>query len=99
VLGDEVRIVPSEAAASDRGASDNGADFFSALVLHCRQGFFGDPVYGGNRDHVSWRMVGFDGPKSLLDTMTGAFDVERYMLGELEWPYVQGARSAQGDPE
>ena len=25
------------------------------------EGFFCDPVYGGNRDMVAWRMIGFPG--------------------------------------
>jgi gluconate 2-dehydrogenase gamma chain len=25
------------------------------------EGFFSDPVYGGNRDLVAWRMIGFPG--------------------------------------
>jgi gluconate 2-dehydrogenase gamma chain len=26
-----------------------------------REGFFSDPVYGGNRDMVGWKMIGFPG--------------------------------------
>jgi choline dehydrogenase-like flavoprotein len=87
-LTDELVVVPAGAAASDRGASDNGADFFSALILHTRQGYFGDPAYGGNKDKVGWKMVGFVGPESLADTMDGTYCVEEFMLGEMEWPYV-----------
>lgn len=94
VLGDEVAWVPAGAAASDRGASDNGADFFAALLLHTRQGYYGDPVYGGNRNRVGWEMVGFDGPRSLEDTTNGVFNVEKYMLGEMEWPYKWPASDA-----
>jgi gluconate 2-dehydrogenase gamma chain len=25
------------------------------------EGFFSDPVYGGNRDMVAWKMIGFPG--------------------------------------
>jgi gluconate 2-dehydrogenase gamma chain len=25
------------------------------------EGFFADPIYGGNRDKVSWRMIGYPG--------------------------------------
>jgi choline dehydrogenase-like flavoprotein len=85
-LGATISIVSAGAAASDRGASDNDADFFSALLLHTRQGFFSDPVYGGNRNRVGWEMVGFDGPQTLAAPET--FSVEKYMLGEMEWPYT-----------
>ncbi len=36
--------------------------FFSVLVEHTMQGFYGDPRHGGNRGGVSWKMIGFPGP-------------------------------------
>jgi gluconate 2-dehydrogenase gamma chain len=35
--------------------------FFDALLKMTVEGFFSDPVYGGNRDMVAWRMIGFPG--------------------------------------
>jgi gluconate 2-dehydrogenase gamma chain len=35
--------------------------FFSDLWEATVEGFFSDPVYGGNRDMVAWRMIGFPG--------------------------------------
>jgi gluconate 2-dehydrogenase gamma chain len=35
--------------------------FFSMLLAMTVEGFFSDPVYGGNRDMVAWRMIGFPG--------------------------------------
>jgi gluconate 2-dehydrogenase gamma chain len=35
--------------------------FFEHLWQCTVEGFFSDPVYGGNRDMVAWRMVGFPG--------------------------------------
>lgn len=35
--------------------------FFDALWNCTIEGFFSDPVYGGNRGMVSWRMIGFPG--------------------------------------
>ena len=32
--------------------------FFSRAVEHAMQGFYGAPHHGGNRDAVSWRMLG-----------------------------------------
>ena len=37
------------------------AEFFAQLWEFTLEGFFSDPVYGGNRDMVSWRMIGFPG--------------------------------------
>lgn len=35
--------------------------FFAVVREHVLQGFFCDPVYGGNRDAVGWKLVGFPG--------------------------------------
>lgn len=35
--------------------------FFSSLWGMTMEGFFADPVYGGNKDMISWRMIGFPG--------------------------------------
>ena len=32
--------------------------FFARLVRYTMMGFYGDPRHGGNRQHVSWRMLG-----------------------------------------
>ena len=32
--------------------------FFSTVIAHTMQGYYGDPRHGGNRDAVSWRMLG-----------------------------------------
>lgn len=32
--------------------------FFDLVIDHTMQGFYGDPRHGGNRDYVSWRMLG-----------------------------------------
>jgi len=35
--------------------------FFNFLYGNTVEGFFADPLYGGNRDKVGWRMIGFPG--------------------------------------
>ncbi|WP_221760814.1 gluconate 2-dehydrogenase subunit 3 family protein [Bacillus canaveralius] len=35
--------------------------FFSVVYEHTIEGTFGDPIYGGNRDGVGWKMIGFPG--------------------------------------
>ena len=38
------------------------ADVFFAHLWECTvEGFFSDPVYGGNRNMVAWQMIGFPG--------------------------------------
>lgn len=36
--------------------------FFHRLRFHTMMGFYGDPRHGGNRDRVSWRMLGVPDP-------------------------------------
>jgi len=35
--------------------------FFSLLLDNTIEGFFSDPIYGGNRDKIGWKLVGFPG--------------------------------------
>lgn len=35
--------------------------FFDALLKDVPEGFLSDPVHGGNRDMVGWKMIGFPG--------------------------------------
>jgi gluconate 2-dehydrogenase gamma chain len=35
--------------------------FFDSLLEMTIEGFFSDPVYGGNQNMVSWKMIGFPG--------------------------------------
>lgn len=35
--------------------------FFESLLALTIEGFFADPIYGGNKDMVSWKMIGFPG--------------------------------------
>lgn len=53
-------------------------DFFPLLVLHTRQGFYADPIYGGNKDRVGWRVIGFPGPVSLAEVHAGRYSTLEY---------------------
>lgn len=37
--------------------------FFQQVLDNTMEGFFADPIYGGNRDMVSWKMLGFPGAR------------------------------------
>ena len=44
--------------------------FFQRLLAITMEGFFSDPIYGGNRDKASWRMLGFPGlPATYADKL------------------------------
>ncbi|RTD85319.1 gluconate 2-dehydrogenase subunit 3 family protein [Variovorax atrisoli] len=38
--------------------------FFSLLLQNVREGFFADPVHGGNRGLAGWKLIGFPGVRA-----------------------------------
>jgi gluconate 2-dehydrogenase gamma chain len=52
-------------ASLQKGTEDLGGvpanTFFDSLLAITIEGFFSDPAYGGNRDMVAWKMIGFPG--------------------------------------
>ena len=44
-------------------AEENLKEFFELILAHTRQGFYGDPRHGGNRNMVSWKMIGLPFPQ------------------------------------
>jgi gluconate 2-dehydrogenase gamma chain len=41
----------------------DGQAFFQQAIKDIQMGFFADPVYGGNRNMVAWKMIGFPGAR------------------------------------
>jgi gluconate 2-dehydrogenase gamma chain len=41
----------------------DGRGFFELLLANTMEGFFADPLYGGNRDFAGWNMLGFPGAR------------------------------------
>jgi len=41
----------------------DGKGFFEQVVKDVQTGFFADPIYGGNRDMVAWKMIGYPGAR------------------------------------
>jgi gluconate 2-dehydrogenase gamma chain len=54
------RMAELEGGRGDKTAwgPDGGRGAFNTILAHTYQGFFGNPRHGGNRDYVSWRMLG-----------------------------------------
>jgi gluconate 2-dehydrogenase gamma chain len=45
-------------------ALDDGVDsktFFAMFLQNTKEGYFSDPIYGGNKDMGAWKMIGFPG--------------------------------------
>jgi gluconate 2-dehydrogenase gamma chain len=51
------------------------SDFFELLRTHTVLGFLGDPSYGGNRDKVGWRQIGFE-DRMMWEPPFGYYDAE-----------------------
>jgi gluconate 2-dehydrogenase gamma chain len=39
----------------------DGEEFFKLILKDTQNGFLADPIYGGNRNLASWKMIGFPG--------------------------------------
>ena len=53
-------------AGLEDGSIDLGGEkgsFFKQLLKDTQQGFFADPIYGGNKDMAGWKMIGFPGAR------------------------------------
>jgi gluconate 2-dehydrogenase gamma chain len=66
--------------------------FFELLLQHTVEGFFSDPIYGGNKNKVGWRMLGFPGAYAdyydLIDKHGVAFSREPLGIGEGASPHA-----------
>jgi len=78
-----------------------GADakaFFALLLQNTIEGYFADPIYGGNRDMGSWRMIGFPGARYDLRAFVSRHG-EPYtlppvgLMGRSEWRPRGGLRT------
>jgi gluconate 2-dehydrogenase gamma chain len=42
-------------------ADVDGQTFFTMFLQNVLEGYFSDPIYGGNKDMAAWKMIGFPG--------------------------------------
>ncbi|MEA2903524.1 MAG: gluconate 2-dehydrogenase gamma chain [Alphaproteobacteria bacterium] len=57
----------------------SGKEFFDALLTLVMEGFFADPIYGGNKDKAAWRMIGFPGLPALYANLVDEYRTKRYV--------------------
>jgi len=63
--------------------------FFSQLLKNSKEGYFADPIYGGNKKMAGWKMIGFPGARAdFMDWID--HPNERYPLGSVS---INGQRS------
>jgi len=61
-----------EAMAGDKDLQEvPGATFFAYLLGDTKDGFFSDPAYGGNRDMIGWKLIGFPGVPAMYKQTIG----------------------------
>lgn len=49
--------------ALERDSGRRADSFFELLLQHVREGMFGNPAHGGNRDGLGWQLIGYPGPR------------------------------------
>ena len=59
---DEI-LTAMEADEAPEFEAPSGNAFFSMLRNHTIEGVFSDPMYGGNRDMVGWKLIGYPGAR------------------------------------
>lgn len=69
--------------AMEKGTAEfdgfSSRQFFGALLTITMEGFFSDPIYGGNRNKASWRMLGFPGLPALYADKVEQYRFKRYV--------------------
>jgi gluconate 2-dehydrogenase gamma chain len=61
--GDKDKILGGLESEHVKLEGADGKAFFEQTIMDVQQGFFADPIYGGNRDMVAWRMIGYPGAR------------------------------------
>jgi gluconate 2-dehydrogenase gamma chain len=54
--------------------------FFNQLHTLAIQGFFGDPIYGGNKNAVSWKMLGFPGLPATYSHLVDEYKDKKFVV-------------------
>ena len=63
--------------------------FWRIFLANTKQGYFADPVYGGNQDKVGWRLVGFPGVAAAYKSVMQAYYGEVYLVEPVSISDVQ----------
>ena len=80
-LSADERIAALEAMEQGRAqfAELDARAFFDRLLEITMEGFFSDPIYGGNRNKVSWQMIGFPGLPATYANVVDEYVNKRYV--------------------
>lgn len=75
-------------ASMQQAIAEHHLDFFPLLALHTRQGFYADPIYGGNSHHVGWKTIKFPGPESMSEVHQGRYSTLPYFAEQVSSGYA-----------
>jgi gluconate 2-dehydrogenase gamma chain len=80
-LAADDRVAALKAMEAGKAAFENfdARAFFGQLHALTMAGFFADPIYGGNRDKVAWKMLGFPGLPATYADKIDAYRDKRYV--------------------
>ncbi len=79
--GAEVFSDLSNADQDEYLKTQDNTDFFGRVHFMTNAGFFGMSSYGGNRDQIGWKLIGFEGHRGAWQPPFGYYDAE-YVRGE-----------------
>jgi len=87
--GSQIKLLQQLEADTMALGEMNGSLFFAQLLGNTKEGYFADPIYGGNKDMAGWKMIGFPGARAdYMDWID--HPNERYPLGPVS---IDGRRS------
>jgi gluconate 2-dehydrogenase gamma chain len=81
------RLAPADRVTALRAMEDGKAEFenfsargfFGQLHAITMAGFFSDPIYGGNRDKIGWKLLGFPGLPATYADKIDVYRDKRYV--------------------
>jgi gluconate 2-dehydrogenase gamma chain len=81
------RLTPAQRVEALKAMEEGKAEFqnfsarafFGQLYAITMAGFFSDPMYGGNRDKVAWKLLGFPGLPATYADKIDAYRNKRYV--------------------
>ena len=76
-------------AALEKDELPPGRSFLDLVLTNVQEGYFADPIHGGNKDMCGWKLVGFPGTR---------YDY-REMLDKPNQPYPLPPVAIAGRPE
>jgi gluconate 2-dehydrogenase gamma chain len=81
------RLSPADRATALKAMEDGKAElehfsakaFFERVLAMVMEGFFADPMYGGNRNMAGWRVLGFPGLPATYKDVVDEYNNKRYV--------------------